>query len=159
MSEGTTTTMLVEASSEFRKICIKTLIHFRETYKIGLQNVHMTQTEGVKEAKNTAETFQIRQRSYQRVTRTQAEFRPWERKTEENGHEQMKSVPGDKATRYQESSTWRIMGAIRGGVLCNTQRIKSQKVQPRYAERREDTVCTDSGIHWAAGKLISCWLA
>ena len=77
----TTTTMLVEASSEFRKICIKAFIHFRETNKIGLQNVHMTQTEGVKEAKYTAETFQIEWRSYQRVTRTQAEFRPWERKT------------------------------------------------------------------------------
>ena len=82
VSDWTTTTpVLVEASSEFRKICIKTFIHFRETNKIGLQNVHMTQTEGVKEAKNTAETFQIKQRSYQRVTRTQAEFRPWERKT------------------------------------------------------------------------------
>ena len=51
--------MLVEASFEFRKICIKAFIHFRETNKIGLQNVHMTQTEGVKEAKYTAETFQI----------------------------------------------------------------------------------------------------
>lgn len=34
--------MLVEASSEFRKIYIKIFIHFRETEKIRLHNVYIT---------------------------------------------------------------------------------------------------------------------